>query len=150
MSHRVRKPNQEEWPALLPRTSKGFLMFCHVFLAPHREERAVCSWEAQDTFSQTSKQCGAVIAVRIHYLMLCMKVPLDQNWSPWKVIFFTSIYLLNTSSGDSSPSVFWSSPRYHLPEMGKQKVWGKRSMQTLWLQCTQVTALLHSFFNFCS
>lgn len=79
MSCRVRKPNQEEWPALLPRTSTGFLMFCPLFLASHREERAVCGWAAQGTSSRTSKKCGGVIAVRIYYFMFCMRVPLDQS-----------------------------------------------------------------------
>lgn len=52
-------------------------MFCHVFLASQREERAVCAWAAQGTSSQTSSV--GVIAVRIYHLIFYMNVPLDQN-----------------------------------------------------------------------
>lgn len=85
MSRRVRKPNrgQHSFHGL----PQAFLMFCHVFLASHREERVVCAWAAQGTSSQSSKRCGSVSAVRIYYLMFCMNAPLDQNGSPWKVNF---------------------------------------------------------------
>lgn len=111
------------------------------------------SWGGKCSFGQHKSwllKLARSVKVSLLFEFITWCSMLDQNWSPRKVILLPLFFLLNTPSWDSSPSIFWSGNRYYLPEMGKKKMWGKRSMQTLWLQCTQVTALLHSFFNLLS
>lgn len=117
--------------------------------SPQGGKGGVCLSNIRHDFSnqQTVWKCHCCLNVWFN-------VPLEHA-SRSKLItresnLLASIYVLNSPSGNSSPSVFWSGHRYHLPEMGKQKMWGKRSVQTLRRQCTQVTAPLPLFLNLCS